>query len=137
MRLDEDPRFQLVRTACMMFAKEFPDYELETTGHSMGGSLAIWAAAPLRSMAVAFNPGLVGDPLCTPDNTPVVFRVDGDIVSGGAKAQPLEGRLHRAGQLPLQGRQDRQGDHRGGRPPPGLVHAPRARTAMRKLYAAK
>eukprot|EP00873_Tetraselmis_striata_P009946 jgi/Tetstr1/430210/TSEL_020039.t1 len=136
MRLDEDSRFQLVRTACMMFAKEFPDYELETTGHSMGGSLAIWAAAPLRSMAVAFNPGLVGDPLCTPDNTPVVFRVDGDIVSGGAKA------LSKAGCIALVNC-PYKGDKTGKATIAADAHLldwfmpPRARTAMRKLYAAK
>ena len=91
MKLDEDPRFQLVRTACKKFAESFPGYNLETTGHSLGGSLAIWAAIPLKKMAVAFNPGLVGAPLCSPDNLPVVYRVDGDVVSGGAKALSASG----------------------------------------------
>jgi hypothetical protein len=91
MKLDEDPRFKLVRTACRKFAEQFPNYNLETTGHSLGGSLAIWAAMPLKRMAVAFNPGLIGDPLCSPHNLPVVYRVDGDVVSGGAKALSASG----------------------------------------------
>lgn len=130
---NQDPRFQLARDACRKLAEKHPDYRVETTGHSLGASLAIWAAMPLEAMAVAFNPGLVGGTLCSPHNLPVVFRVDGDVVSGGAKALSKSGCIALVN-MPYKG--DKAGAAAAADAHDiGWFMPARAKTALRKLYA--
>lgn len=92
----DDPRFTQAVWQYQMATVKYNDYDAKVTGHSLGGSQAAWVSRETGAEAHVFNPGMVGMKLTQDmsasfgylkaggqyDNMHI-YRMDGDVVSGG------------------------------------------------------
>jgi len=80
-QLRQTPRYQRTLKQAKKAVNKYPHRPVVFTGHSLGGTLALWAGREYRAPVVAFNPGVGNALLPRSSEKAHVYRTPGDVVS--------------------------------------------------------
>lgn len=80
-KIEQTPRYARSMREVRKAAAKYPDRRFMFTGHSLGGTLALWMGREFDAPAVAFNPGVGQNLLPRSRKGAHIYRTPGDLVS--------------------------------------------------------